>query len=183
MENANQFIKTFSLLGSSIHPSDDLVSALNRFMCLLYGDTKSMNVDECHYALFKAGKCSDEILPPTRNSLLKHVEQANYQTGIWSRCLTAQIGNGWQLSDGEIEIQWMMRPPDSLLECIVCKCKTGCQTKQCSCQKAELKCTELCSCVDCQNESGDIDEEEENGQSGSDDEITDNANLEDIDDF
>ena len=99
--------------------------------------------------------------------------------------IPSPIGNGWQLSDGEIEIQWMMRPPapDSLLECIVCKCKTGCQTKRCSCQKAELKCTELCSCVDCQNESGDIDEEEENGQSESDDEITDDGNLEDIDDF
>jgi hypothetical protein len=130
-----QFIETFSLLGSSFPPSDELVSALNTFTCLLYGDSSSTNVDECRYALFKAGKCSDEVLPPTRDSLLKHVERANYQSGVWYRCLTAQmvipspIGNGWMLSHEGIEIQWMTRPPapDSLLECTTCKCKTGCQ--------------------------------------------------------
>lgn len=188
-----QFIENFSVLGSSFPPSDDLVSALNKFTCLLYGDSRSTNVDECRYALFKAGKCSDEVLPPTRDSLLKHVERANYQTGVWSRCLTAQmvipspIGNGWQLSDGEIEIQWMTRPPapDSLLECTTCKCKTGCQTKRCSCQKPGLKCTDLCSCVDCHN--SDVDEDEENVQNESDevsdDEVSDDGDLEDIDDL
>ena len=185
-----QFIETFSLLGSSFPPSDELVSALNTFTCLLYGDSSSTNVDECRYALFKAGKCSDDVLPPTRDSLLKHVERANYQSGVWYRCLTAQmvipspIGNGWMLSHEGIEIQWMTRPPapDSLLECTTCKCKTGCQNMRCSCQKGGLKCTELCSCVGCQN--GDVDEDEENSQNESDnDEVSDDGDLEDIDDL
>ena len=52
---------------------------------------------------------------------------------------------------------------------------------QCSCQKAGLKCTELCSCVGCRN--GDVDEDEENGQNESDDEVSDDGDLEDIDDL
>ena len=28
-----------------------------------------------------------------------------------------------------------------------CKCKKGCQTKRCSCFKANLKSTELCKCT------------------------------------
>ena len=97
--------------------------------------------------------------------------------------IPSPIGNAWQLSDGEIEIQWMTRPPapDSLLECTAYKCKTGSQTKRCSCQKAGLKCTELCSCVGCRN--GDVDEDEENGQNESDDDVSDDGDLEDIDDL
>ena len=158
-----------------------------RSLPVLYGDKRSSSVNECRYALFKAGKCSDEVLPPTGDSLLKHVERANYQAGTWSRCLTAKmtipspIGNGWQLSNEGIEIHWMTHhpAPDSLLKCANCKCKTGCQTKRCSCQKSGLKCTELCSCVACQNT--DAHENEEHEENLSDDEVSDDGDFEDID--
>ena len=57
--------------------------------------------------------------------------------------------NGWRVSDGELEIVWMTTPPapDSLLECINCGCKTGCQ----KCMKGALKCTDICTCVGCSN--------------------------------
>ena len=41
--------------------------------------------------------------------------------------------------------------PDSILEYVSCKCKKGCQTRRCSCHKANLKCTELCQCNSCEN--------------------------------
>lgn len=182
------FVEAFFSLGDNFPPCDKLVSALNKFTCLLYGDTKSKLVDECRYTLFKGGKCSDDILPPTCDSLLKHIERANYQTAVWSRCLTAQmavpspIGNGWHLLDGEIEIKWMTRPPapESLLEYTDCKCKAGCLTNRCSCQKASLKCTELCCCTGCRNEASEFDGDEE-AESGkeSDSEVSD----EDLEDF
>jgi hypothetical protein len=40
---------------------------------------------------------------------------------------------------------------DGILENVNCACKSGCSTRRCACQKAELKCTGLCSCCDCTN--------------------------------
>lgn len=154
-----KFVESFSQLGRSFIISEDLVISLNSFVCLLYGDKISTNVDDCRYILFKSGKCSDDALPPNCDSLLKHIERANLQAAAWNRCLSPQLqlppapGNGWRLSDGQLEIIWMTRPsaPDSLLEYVQCKCKTGCKTQRCSCLKAGLRCTDFCGCADCQN--------------------------------
>ena len=121
-ENPN-FAKSFCDLGKSSTLSEDLVVSLNVFVCLLYGDTSSRTVNECRYVLLKAGKCSDESLPPNCDSLLKHIERANLQAATWKRCLSPQlqlfppVGNGWKLSDGQLEVLWMTRSsaPDSLL--------------------------------------------------------------------
>ena len=79
-------------LGSTFPPSDELVEQLNRFVCLMYGDKTSENVNECRFALFKSGKCPHDLLPPTSDSLLQHVRRANYQAAIWLRCLDAEMG-------------------------------------------------------------------------------------------
>ena len=166
-----EFAKCFSKLGKDFPPSEDLVDELNKFACLMYGDKTSTNVNECRYELFKSGKCSDDVLPPTCDSLVQHINRANFQAASWCECLSAEVnlpspvGNGWTLkNDDELEITWMTRPPapQSLIECVECKCKTGCLTMRCSCRKAELKCTDLCSCCDCQNAgSGDGDEDDD----------------------
>ena len=128
MEN----IAILSTIYSKFPPSDRLISELSRFVYLLYGDAASVDVNICRYNLFKLGKCLDDLLPPTYDTLVKHTERVNYQSSIWSRCLLpnpiipSPIGNGWKLSNGELEVVWMMHPPapDSLLDCINCKCKT-----------------------------------------------------------
>ena len=155
-----EFVKRFSKLGRDFPPSEDLVDELNKFTCLMYGDKTLTNVNECRYELFKSGKCSDDALPPTCDSLVQHINRANFQTASLCECLSAEVnvpspvGNGWTIkNDDELEITWMTRlpAPQSLIECVECKCKTGCLTMRCSCRKAELKCTDLCSCCDCQN--------------------------------
>ena len=147
-----------------------------------------MNVE---YTLFKGGKCSDDVRTPTCDSLLKRIEQANYQTAVWSLCLTAHtnvpspIGNGWKLAGGEIEIEWMTHSPapESLLEYTDCKCKTGCLTNRCSCNKALLMCTELCSCAGCRNEASDgSDEDKEQSGKESDSKVSD-EDFEDLNNF
>ena len=45
----------------------------------------------------------------------------------------------------------MPAAPDGILENVNCGCKSGCSTRRCACQKADLKCTGLCSCCDCTN--------------------------------
>ena len=176
-----QFARRFSSLGHTFPPSDELVSELNQFTCLLYGDKSSSNVNVCRHNLFKSGKCSDDLLPPTCDSLSKHIERANFQSAVWLQCLTAKqtipspINNGWTLNNGELEMVWMTRPPapDALLDSINCKCKTECKTFRCSCKKANLACTDLCSCCDCQNsrkEMADKDQDVLGEVSNSDDE-------------
>ena len=53
---------------------------------------------------------------------------------------------GWEVNKGQVNIRWMTKAaaPDEILE--NCGCKSGCSTRRCPCQKAELKCTGLCSC-------------------------------------
>ena len=114
-ENPN-FVQSFCDLGKSSILSEDLVISLNAFVCLLYGDKSSKTADECTYALFKAGKCSDDTLPPNYDSLQQHIKRANLQAAAWNRCLSPQlqlpppVSNGWKLTDGQLEIPWMTRP-------------------------------------------------------------------------
>ena len=164
-----EFCPVFSRLGNlPIH--NDLIDFLNKFVCLLYGDDSSQSVDECRYNLFKAGKCSDDALPPNSDCLMHHIARSNFQATSWNRCLSPILqlppaaGNGWQLeSDGQLQILWMSRPsaPESLLEFVQCKCKTECKTQRCSCLKSGLKCTEVCSCSQCLNNPQVTDEEGE----------------------
>ena len=43
--------------------------------------------------------------------------------------------------------------PDFTLELAECKCKkTKCSDKRCACFKLNLKCSEACGCIDCENE-------------------------------
>ena len=115
MEN----IDILSTIYSKFPPSDRFISELSRFVYLLYGDAASVDVNICRYNLFKLGKCSDDLLPPTYDSLVKHTERVNYQSAIWSRCLLpnpiipSPIGIGWKLSNGELEVVWMTRPVGS----------------------------------------------------------------------
>ena len=147
------------MLGRDFPPGEELINGLNKFTCQLYGGKESTTVDNCRYTLFSSGKCSDDVLPPTCDSLVQHILRANFQTSSWCQCLSAEVivpppvDNGWNLANGELTIVWMTRPsaPQSLLECVECRCKTGCKSMRCSCRKADLKCTDLCGCSDCQN--------------------------------
>ena len=153
------FTETFSLLGNVERVTKEFINSLNKFVCLLYNDKVSTDDDECRYNLFKTGKCSDETLPPNFESLLKHIGRANFQATVWNQCLSSNLNvplpenNGWLVSEGQLEISWMTKPatPDSLIEFVQCKCKTGCETMRCSCLKSGLRCTDFCQCVNCQN--------------------------------
>ena len=57
------------------------------------------------------------------------------------------------MKNGQLEILWMTGPsaPDTLIECVTCKCKAGCKNLRCSCVKSGLQCTDICGCSDCSN--------------------------------
>ena len=87
---------------------------------------------------------------------------------------------GWKLEDDKW-VPVMTSLPlarEVIIQLVKCGCiKTRCSTNRCNCQKAELKCTNLCSCADsgdlCDNkldtDAGDEKEEEMEYESGNSD--------------
>ena len=42
--------------------------------------------------------------------------------------------------------------PESIVELSMCGCNTGCSSLRCKCKKNNLVCTEMCICMDCEND-------------------------------
>lgn len=56
---------------------------------------------------------------------------------------------GWRIEgNGDLTIDWLSLPPapQSILEFLSCKCKTGCARGNCSCRRHMLLCTDACGC-------------------------------------
>lgn len=110
-------------------------------------------------------------MPCMLDVLEKHTSRSAYQACIWKRALNPIISppsiveHGWIVDDGTVKLKWMNLPsaPESILENVNCGCKSGCRTKRCSCLKAELKCTTLCSCSGCTNSTNEHDDGNANG--------------------
>ena len=86
--------------------------------------------------MFKGGKHDDLCLPPNKDSLMKYINCANYQVGIYKRCMSQNpeiplpVGNGWKKITSEnkeetLAINWIdLNPaPDSIFEPIIFSCK------------------------------------------------------------
>ena len=160
LEKYPEFIHCFQELGKSWIVTDDLVDQCEKFVCLLYGKMIS-DVDELRYQIFcaKGGKVDPSALPPCKTTLILHIKRANYQACVWRRAVVANPNlpppdqHGWIIDANDLTVQWLgSRPaPDEVLELLSCLCKRACKIEECICMQAELKCTELCSNVKCDN--------------------------------
>ena len=67
--------------------------------------------------------------------------------------------------------------PADILQHVHCGCKTSrCNTMNCSCKMAQLSCTELCKCTDCDNNTADEDsvvDDDDDDDGDDDDDDTD----------
>ncbi len=69
--------------------------------------------------------------------------------------------HGWYREDDKLKIQWESEKNISTVKDSIayltkgCRCKTGCTTRRCGCQKNGLLCGPSCHCVNCQN-SGNV---------------------------
>jgi len=79
------------------------------------------SVNDARYELFRTGSATDRSLPPNYDALTLHCKRANYQTKVWR----------------------------STRKCS-CK-KTNCKGGKCLCVQDKLRCTALCSCLNCEN--------------------------------
>ena len=130
---SEDFQKTMEEVGTSVALTDDLFERLQIFICHLYGQKTLKKVNEARYNMFRLGTHSEQLLPPTEDSLKKHLMRANYQAAVWRRSLEpiqdlpGPVGNGWLLTDGVLEVDWADLPPapDSVLKTVQCSCKKG----------------------------------------------------------
>ncbi len=126
----------------------------------------------------------------TSTAYRSELERVNFQAYIWNQCLSPNLNlplpenNGWLVSNGQLEISWMTKQtaPDTLLEFVQCKCKTGCETMRCSCLKTGLNCTDFCQCVNCQNGKEDDNSDEDDDESSDNFDSCCHINEEEYDD-
>ena len=104
-------------------------------------------------------------LPPSAASAKFHNLRVYYQIRDW-RGMAATLDPlewGWEMvGQMLLPVKCDMPPaPDNLLHSFCCQCKTGCDSKKCTCRKHELDSTIACSeCkgVSCSNSSKPLEE-------------------------
>ena len=95
------------------------------------------------------------------------VMRANYQAMVWNNNIVAQPqlpspdNFGWKLEDNKwLPVITTLPPaPEAVIQLVKCGCATErCSTNRRQCRKANLNCTDLCSCCDrgdiCENSHG-----------------------------
>ena len=104
----------------------DVIKACEASMCKIY-KRKCDDINCVRYDMLSSGAESHEI-PPTKDALVLHILRANYQPIIWRKALDPDFvpqtpnGNGWKISDGCIEIEWITKDPapKSVMEIVSC---------------------------------------------------------------
>ena len=183
------FVDSISKIGDCWSVSESLAKSIEKYVCKLFGAT-STTLTEARVELFKRGKFSEELLPPTWSAFLNHLLRANYQAKIWKSSLVANIqapsprDHGWLVSEGSIAIDWNVELSADIALLAACSCKAGCKTNACKCKKNGLSCTDACKCIECENK---VETNENVVNAENDDEIEDDESdrgedaLDDVD--
>ena len=146
---------------------------LEHFVCHVYSANGPQTLPQLCWELFRSKNMVSEMLPPTRATLLPHIQRTNFVCMVNKAYVTThpQLPSledcGWVLEDGAIfPLRCLELPaPQAVLELIKCGSKSSVCARNCSCVKNDLPCTLLCKCHDqgCQNvrhEKIDIEDEE-----------------------
>ena len=107
VKNDEEFLEGFAKLGTNQSLSEFEINFLQKFVCVLYGEKGSVEVNKARTSIFwkklkKNKKVSDiSLLPPCYTSLFKHSKRANYVARIYRLAgrttmnLTHVTENGW----------------------------------------------------------------------------------------
>ena len=108
LTDSKEIRDTFKRLGQDWDICPDLIKSLEPVTCRIYAPKSIITViNDLRNQMFcaKKGDCESHQLPPCRDGLIKHAMRANYQAGIWKRCLQRDpqvpfsVGRGWTLEE------------------------------------------------------------------------------------
>ena len=143
-------------------PDSEMIKDAIKFICWLYdSEFKSVDVNILRYQLFCKKNISGEKLPPTYENLICHIARATYQTYIWKNAYKPLLQlpkptetMGWIETNGILNHRYSNKDPapKQLFEMVVCSCKSGCESKRCTCRKHNFACSNACSCTSCEND-------------------------------
>ena len=114
-----------SKLGDKKTVDADVVKSLEQFVCRIYGSKKEFDINRLRASIvnkkFSPGdnrpiaNCKGidlSQLPPCRQSLIKHIQRANFQARIWKQAdkidqdLPQKENSGWKRVEGELVVDW-----------------------------------------------------------------------------
>ena len=119
LEKDAKFVDAFCSLGLSLELDQEVLKALEEFVCLLYG-SQGKSVDVVRNQLFQRKHVSQSmiidlgLLPPCQSCLLLHSKRANIIAKIWRAAdlrtieLPDLTRHSWS---ADFEIQWMSDEP------------------------------------------------------------------------
>ena len=110
--------------------------------------------------MFLKSNAEGDKIPPSQGAFQKHVERAYFQLHIWNSANLSSIDDhdpleyGWE-SDGEGYLPLITDDPvapQALLKMTSCKSCKLCSDGRCTCNLANVSCTEFCGCGEfCEN--------------------------------
>ena len=133
------------------------VQPLERFVCLVYKLNRGPYLlPQARWELFKTRNLESEMLPPTRSTLLPHIQRTSCVCSMNKAYVTTHPPehpmeeHGWEKKEesSQYTIVRCVQPPapKAVLELIKCECKSSGCSHNCSCRKNRLPCTPLCKC-------------------------------------
>ena len=101
-------ITALAELGQAAHPNEEIVVAIEKFVCLLYQPrTTITTVKELRWFLFKKQQAQSDRLPPTQAALHQAILRTHYQLMVWNSdritnpALPSPQQYGWQMDQDE----------------------------------------------------------------------------------
>ena len=177
IQSDNNIIEAFQQLGENDGDVNiKVIKHLEKYVIKLFC-TSNINATlaEARWYLFSKYQDCDR-LPPTAAALKfkvlwTHLICLIWKTSHWQHPRSPDPAQyGWEKKSDILMPVLTDRPPapEAIIEMSLCKCKTGCNTMTCKCNKNGLVCTEMCLCNRCENE-----EQESNPTWDEDDELDD----------
>ncbi len=129
LKNIDRYQRGLQSLGKNHNLPPQAYDCVKLVKDMYAGGECDININLLRYKIFCQKQCDSPSLPPTSDSLIQHLQRANYQTFIWKQSLKPQmvipspIQHGWTLKDNVLTPVYITIPPVpiSVLELTTCK--------------------------------------------------------------